>query len=331
MNNRASPITPEIFLADTRDKDFNTKNISNYKLLVDTWNVRKSVSFLGAGTSSPLGIKDWRDLVCSIQKLVRERYCKEIDIDENDLPLVAEKLFKEFELNNQGADFDSIVFKNVEPSNNSTTVTLIKLAKLLDIHFTTNFDQSLFGAYDFIKIENIAVKSVTIHAIPDLPSYYQILRGNGAHIIYLHGKKDGPYVFKSRDYEKFYPSIDCGNYSKCIEDCLKAFLKEVSFLFVGFSFKDVRLKEMIFKVISEIKKDILINTEFLGTQVKVYSSEMPRHYLLAHNDEQMYGNVRWDDFYREFEQYNIYPVIYQKEKHIFLEHLIDHFINKGYL
>ncbi len=331
--NEESVINLESLLAHTKDKNFNEKNISNYRLLVDSWNVDKSTSFLGAGAACPLGIKDWQDLIESLQEAVKKRYGRDININTDDLPPVADQLFAEFEANGQGQDFDSIIFRNMDPQFNSATLTIVKLALLLDMHITTNFDISISNAYTFLnylalyfKANQKQSKEVYSHSIPDLPSYYKISKQNGVHIIYLHGKKDGPYVFKLKDYEKFYPSVQGNNYSKCVEDCLKSFLKETSFLFIGFSFNDIRLKEMIFRIIAEIKRDMLINSSFLGSQVSSNINEMPRHYLLVNNSELMYGAASWDKFYREFEQYDIYPVIYERDRHIFLEYLIDHFL-----
>ncbi|MBU4491089.1 MAG: SIR2 family protein, partial [Euryarchaeota archaeon] len=315
--NKESAIRLESLLACTKDKDFNEKNISNYKRLIDSWNADRSISFLGAGTSNPLGIKDWQDLMKLLQEEVKKRYGKDIDVDKDDLPPIAENLSNEFEAKDHAADFDNIIFRNMDPQYNSTTLTIVKLALLLDKHITTNFDISISNAYNFLNyIESYLQankrqsKDFYQHSIPDLPNYHQIFRQKGAHVIYLHGKKDGPYVFKLRDYNKFYPSAQSNSYSKCIEDCLKSFLKETSFLFIGFSFNDIRLKEMIFRIIAEIKKDILINSNFLGTQVRSEPYATPRHYLLVHNNEEMYGSARWDGFYHEFEQYGIYPVIY---------------------
>ena len=129
--------------------------------------------------------------------------------------------------------------------------------------------------------------------------------------------------------KNFYPSKENnGSYSKCIEDCLKTFLQKTSFLFVGFSFQDTRLKEMLFRVIADVRRDYLINLQFLNGSSPVATEKLPKHFLIAQNSQDIYGGKSYEEFFNEFETNDIYHVIYTENQHIFLEHLFEEMIEK---
>lgn len=328
-------IAPESLLAqNSKDKNFGARNLRNYEVLIDAWKNSKLVSFIGAGASVSLGIGDWDKLIQELHNYVVEKFRITDLMKSDDLPIFADKLSKVFVDNNKSSEFDEIVFRKMEPLYNSTSLTLIKLIFLVNLHITTNFDLSIEKAYSFLKyladhFDKEVKQKLSTYSIPDLPHYLKVSRDSEAHILYLHGRKGGKYILRLSDYEQFYLSEkNNGNYSKCIDETLKSFLKEATLLFIGFSFNDIRLKNTLFRLIAEIRRDKLINERFIGQGDMADKSQEPKHFLLVHDDSKIYGDKTWKDFFDDFERYAIYPIIYEQDNHIFLEHLFDYLKKK---
>jgi hypothetical protein len=312
------------------DIDFEKKIIKNYKLLIEEWNKFQSVSFVGAGTSVPLGIGDWETLAKNLKEYVSQNYPECINEEElnnkQDLPSYFERLFKIFEARNQKNEFHEIVFRKMEPLYNSTSLTLIKMILVINLHITTNFDSSIEKAYLFLEyladfFGAKGNKKFKTHSIPNLPSFLEIDRDKYDHLLYLHGKKRSNYVLRMSDYEKFYLSDNNnGEYSKHIEETLKSYIKHTSLFFIGFSFNDIRVKNALFRLIAEIRRDRLIEADFTG----VSQPSTPKHFLLVSDSSTNYKKGAWRYFFEEFEKQDIYPIIYEEDNHIFLEHLFDY-------
>jgi len=328
-------IAPESLLAkNPKDKNFGKRNFKNYEVLINAWKKFKLVSFIGAGTSISLGIGDWGSLVKELHNYVIKNFHK-TDLERgDDLPIFADKLFEVFVDNNKLSEFDKIVFRRMEPLHNSTSLTLIRLILLVNLHITTNFDLSIEKAYSFLEYlaDHFGKKvkqKLSTYSIPNLPHYLKVSRDSEAHIVYLHGRKGEKYILRASVYEQFYLSEkNNGNYSKCIDETLKSFLKEATLLFIGFSFNDARVKDTLFRLIAEIRRDKLINERFIGPGGVADKSQEPKHFLIMHDDSKVYGGKTWKDFFDDFERHNIYPVIYEQNSHIFLEHLFGYLKRK---
>lgn len=299
------------------------RNSDSFDLLFKTFTPFKAVSFIGAGSSMPLGIQDWKGL---IRKLEKELGSTATNSDSNDLPKVAEELYKQFEAAGKEQEFDRIVFDSTRPSVTDATGALIKLVLLVDTHITTNFDMAIKGVYEFLTtLPQPISQNVLEHTLPSLPKYSSLQRnGANAQIIYLHGNCRDKYVFRLRDYAHFYPTEGAASTSQpssAIRDFLKEYLSEVSFIFVGFSFSDSYVKDMIFNVIREIKRDIQVNQTFLGTPGGPCYDFVPRHFWLMDSGEESPESL--EKTRNIYEDFFIHPIFYKRDKHIFVQRIFE--------
>ena len=93
-------------------------------------------------------------------------------------------------------------------------------------------------------------------------------------------------------------------------------------LFIGFSFSDYYVKEFFFNLAKQIGKEDLINAKFVSESGQVHRERIIKHYLIIDEDNEYFKKYQ-DKIFDELNQFNIYPVIYKKEQHIFLEYLFD--------
>ena len=133
-------------------------NRKNLKYLLDNYNNLKLVSFIGAGASSSLGIPDWDTLMDDmIKKFIHDEKVKsECDdlIKKNDLIELAQKIYDFLENNKKQNLFEQFLVDKMNPTKNTTTLSLIKMILVINEHITTNFDNSIDYAYKFMNFLN---------------------------------------------------------------------------------------------------------------------------------------------------------------------------------
>lgn len=308
-----------------REKEIFSQNRDNYELLVGSFNRSEFVSFTGAGVSKPLGISDWDNLIDDFLKEASQiGFNESKPSDKNEYPDFVESIFKVFEKAGKNALYFDTIRKRMVPSINSTSLTLVYLTFSLDIHLTTNFDGSIEHAYRFLgQLANLLSVTnkygePTLYFLKDLDT-----SSKGRSIYYLHGSvNEGIYILKKSDYDMYYPSVSklLGVSARGLETCLKYFYEHKSIIFIGCSFEDPYVRSFFFDLAKEVEKERLLTNGFYGQGGKSCSYRDLRHFLLIEE-----GNKFITDYGKEvfskLKEYNIYPVIYQKDKHIFLEYL----------
>lgn len=306
------------------------QNKENYELLLRSFNKTEFVSFIGAGVSKPLGISDWDNLIDDLCKVANELGFKDtIPTDKNKYPDFAEKLFDFLrEKNRQPLYFDTIT-KRMTPHFNSTSLTLVYMTLSLDVHLTTNFDRSIEYAYHFIVDFSKFSSSSNKYEKPSL--YYLSdlnTASNGPRIYYLHGSvNEKTYILKKSDYDMFYPSVSKQKISavKKLEDCLKNFYKYKNIIFIGFSFEDPYVKKFFFDLAKEVEREHRATSSFYSQSGQSCSHREIKHFLLIEEGNKFIEEYN-NEFFSKLKNYNLYPVVYQKNKHIFLECLFKKLI-----
>lgn len=309
------------------------QNKSNYELLVQSFNKDEFVSFLGAGVSKPLGICDWDNLIDDLYKEAKNFGFQEtIPTDKNKYPDFAESIFKFLDEKSRRYLYFDIITKRMHPDLNSTSLTLVYIVLSLGVHLTTNFDRSIEDAYHFIVDFSKFFSSSTKYEKPTL-YYLGNLNAatNGPRIYYLHGSvNEKIYILKKSDYDTFYPSVsnEVKSAVRELEDCLKYFYKRKNIIFIGFSFEDPYVRKFFFNLAKEVDIERRATSNFYSQSGQSCSNREIKHFLLIEEGNKFIEEYSDEIFFR-LKDYNLYPVIYQKNKHIFLEYLFKRLTSKN--
>lgn len=327
--------------SDISNPNILKKSLRNLSNLISTYNRDKMVSFIGAGTSKPLGISDWEELMKTLcVEANKKGFTKNFEdfSDNTDIwPSLAQDIFNYLKSENKISVYFDVLKKNMVPKINSTTLTLVKLILALNFHLTTNFDNSIEYAYTFLNylFDYVGAKEKNIvytkYFIPDFSPFF--LKKQEASICYLHGNVDKDiYILKKQDYEKYYPSVSntkSDSKSLELEDFLKLCYKNKYIIFIGFSFQDYYVREFFFNLSKEIEREQKIATELYMESGNVYPEKEIKHYLVIDEEilrfySEKFGNKKDRNLLHDnFEKYNIYVIIYKKEDYIFLEKLFE--------
>jgi len=312
---------------DMGDPEIYNQSKKNLETLIELYNRATTVSFIGAGTSIPLGISDWEKLMRDLfEKAVASGYKGSFSTDPREWPQLAQQIYEYYESGgNLGAYFTTLS-RGMTPRNNTTTLTLVKIVLAGNVHLTTNFDSSIENAYMFLdylsrhyKTENLR-KEYKLFFLPDFQ--IPIAKTSNCFIYYLHGSRDkSTYILKKSDYDIFYPSVSSSKNSvDSLENFLKGIYKNYCIVFVGFSFSDLYVRDFFFKLAKQIEKENKITGDFYNQSGQVYEVKKLKHFLIVDSKvSKDYGRK----FHDTFQTFNIYPIIYKDGEHIFLERLYE--------
>ena len=202
----------------------------------------KIVSFVGAGTSLPLRIKDWpcllKSLLLECSDKLQAKYADLIEDPEGagyrlseKFPTIADEICTDVGGQQQ---LSRLIEREMELKECSCTPTLQFLTLALSTHLTTNFDRAIEKAHEFVR---------------------KLVRGKGTRgqlsmsychnlsmppsqpvdwLYYLHADPDNKmYIIRETHYKEFYEDSGSRLYR-----ALESFYYEYSIVFVGFSFMD---------------------------------------------------------------------------------------------
>jgi len=313
------------FLYD-KDPKIHNRSRENLKNLLDIYHPKSMISFIGAGVSTALGISDWKTLMEKLYNKAKNKglKCKFPEDNPDQWPKLAQEIFNYLDNN----EFYSLISENMEPKISSTSLPIIKLVFAFDIHLTTNFDNSIEGAYKFLKYLSKFMPSEKLkkeyipYYIPDF-KYPQEERNKDI-IYYLHGSVNkNIYILKQKDYESFYPSVsESNNIDKIekLEDFLKYCYENFNIIFIGFSFDDKYVRDYFFYLAKIIEKEYMRTREFYKQSGQHYSPKEIKHFWIVESGKlENYG----EKIHEFFLEANIYPIVYKEGKHIFLEYLFE--------
>ncbi|PZO78305.1 MAG: hypothetical protein DI629_12360, partial [Mesorhizobium amorphae] len=185
--------------------------------------------FAGAGLSAPAGFVDWRELIRPLSAEL------ELDIDlESDLVAVAQ-----FHVNANGRNRHGLhkaVIEALSPSNPPTPNHKLLAQLPIGTWWTTNYDKLIETALTEVG-KVVDVKS----AVPQLATTRP---RRDATIFKMHGDVDRPdeAVATRDDFERY--STDRGAFVTA----LAGDLVSKTFLFIGFSFTDPNLEQVLSRV-----------------------------------------------------------------------------------
>lgn len=303
------------------------KSKDNLDNLIQLHKRSSMVSFIGAGTSKPLAISDWKELMKNLwNKAKGNGFSSDFPENSKEWPNLAQKIFDYLENIGQRRIYFNTISQSMSPKNNTTTLTLIKLVLALDMHLTTNFDISIENAYKFLaylanqfEIDRIS-KKYQVYYLPD----FRIFQGidNQGTIYYLHGSTERDvYILKKNDYDTFYPSVSnlTNSVNSSLEDFLKVCYKERNIVFLGFSFDDRYVRKYFFKLAEETQMASLAAEKFYNQSGQPYETETIYHFLII--DAKILK--KRPDVVNLFEKKNIYMIVYKTGEHIFLEKLFE--------
>lgn len=192
--------------------------------------------FAGAGTSVGAGFVDWRTLV--------EPFANELNLDiskEKDLVRVTQ-----YYVNSKGGRRGNISNKIIDEfsQNGKITDTLELLTRLpISTYWTTNYDQNIEKS-----LENQNRKADVKKQQEDLAIS---LRDRDAVVYKMHGDVTLPNkaIITKDDYEMYNET------HSLFTTALKGDLVSKTFLFVGFSFEDPNLDDILGKIRVLLEKD----------------------------------------------------------------------------
>lgn len=212
----------------------------NLEQLKDAYSENKVVPFIGAGLSVPFKIPTWGDLI----REITDKYAKEkievllksaVDwhLESNDYWGAIDEIKKYANIADQ--DIQKMIVKlikqykvNVEDSCLHNYSDLARLN--FKLHLTTNYETLL---YDYIKCDEIPI------LLKDMDFSSQDMYDD-KRICHLHGLTSNPgsIVISRSSYEELYSNEKYG-------ELLKAVTSSKHFLFMGFSFDDKFVSNLI--------------------------------------------------------------------------------------
>lgn len=319
---------------DKTNAEIYRRSKENLEQLFNMYNRTNMVSFIGAGTSKPLGIPDWEPLMNDLcAKAEIKGFNGELPNAQKEWPQFAQDIYDYLKEHGYSDHYFKTILSNMILKITSTTATLENLVLALDVHLTTNFDKSIQAAYDHLN--DLSDRSDSPSLKKSYKSYYlpdfDVPRMTDVSLIYyLHGSIDrGNYILTKTDYDTFYPSISgCKELANCqLENFLKDRYRYNSIIFLGFSFDDCYVREFFERVAKDIDREQKIATDFYSQSRKVYEKRSIKHFLVINAG--VLADKLGIDIHDEFEAMNIYSIIYKDGQHIFLEKLFQNLDRRG--
>ncbi|MGH0945281.1 SIR2 family protein [Bacillus mycoides] len=212
----------------------------NLEQLKEAYHENKVVPFIGAGLSVPFNIPTWGDLIRDIT----DEYAKgkietmlrsvvDWHLDSNDYWGAIDEIKKYATLVDQDIQkkITKLIRENKKNVGDSKLHNYLDLAKMnFKLHLTTNYDNLL---YEHIKGDNLPI------LLKDLDFSSQDMYDE-KRICHLHGftSNIGSIVISRSSYEALYSNEKYG-------ELLKAITSSKKFLFMGFSFDDKFVSDLI--------------------------------------------------------------------------------------
>lgn len=260
----------------------------------------KLLVFAGSGVSDPTGIPTWRKLLENLQLTYRIPGVNVEDIDSNNFPEIAQMFYRHFEENDCLSQYHDILKNNLRALKISHTPLQ---QQIIYIGFnnnvvTTNFDTTFEDTFSHLNVYGNTELTCDFQSIPSL-SADNINKKKGL-ITYLHGRiESNEIIFTLLDYEKHYKN------SHAMKELYYDLYTNYTLLFIGFSFEDRYVKQVLYDVKSQILEKIK-NSE-LPTN---YLSEI-KHYVIISEKFKIPEKICND--------LKLSPIYYPNENHIVIE------------
>lgn len=216
--------------------------------------------FAGAGLSRPAGYVDWKDLLREVAEDLQ------LDIDqESDLIALAQYHVNEF---NGRGKINQILIDEFTKSVTTTDNHKILSQLPIETYWTTNYDQ-------LIESNLVAVgKKVDKKIAPQNLSYSA--PGSDAIVYKMHGDSSLPHdaVLTKDDYEGYDQKREL------FSTALRGDLVSKTFLFIGFSFDDPNLSQILSKIRILLNENTRTHYCFMK-KVNINDYEIKEEFLYA--------------------------------------------------
>ncbi|EGP5004207.1 hypothetical protein E5K19_002456, partial [Enterococcus faecium] len=198
---------------------------------------KKVIPFIGAGLSAPFSLPTWDDLIGHLKELIDQNLWPAIDDDlvrgEYQEAIDDIKKFARFDeqvIQEKIADLYDIDLAKPEEGPDNNYLDLAKAG--FSLYLTTNYDK-LFEWY-LPEVNSFA--SLTEYK----SNVQRLFSDSKKNIFHIHGAVRNPntIVISSESYKKLYEDPR-------YNDLMKSFSSSHSFLFLGFSFNDVFIQNLL--------------------------------------------------------------------------------------
>jgi hypothetical protein len=280
-------------------------NRKNLEELLKSYSREIFVPFVGAGPSVPLGGPDYPEL---LNKMRTEQGIKakvKQSSSGTDYPLAFSRLCKKV---GDRRRFYQLLFKSLQPTVTHFTALHNYLPSVFDAFVTTNYDFPIEEAYERERKKKLQKHYFSCYDLSHLRDC----------VVYLHGhEKIGFAVIKKEDYDYFYPTVSMKNGIPIIEAFLEELYVGRSILFLGVSFSD----GYVLKWLTQLGLKYGNGKHFwiLEESTPIYDkvARLADDYSKKGRD----GDAKdtKSGFYERFNRLGIKPIVYRRDKHIFLE------------
>lgn len=256
--------------------------VKEIRVLISKGDYNEIIPFIGAGSSMPLQLPNWKELVKNYHNAVN---C-EIDFDKlrrdynEDWPAISDLIYKDSGENMSA--YKEFMAKTFLPKACEYTNVHLAVIDNYKKIITTNFDRAFEDALNYkINDQNYPKKvredyhfSSLIYAQNLNPNYF-----NGRCIAYLHGHMDSNlYVFRSVEYGLAYEN------NGDIMTFLRTVITAYPIIFLGFSFDDIIFRDKLRQILIEEQIKAEKIEKIHGTQDN--NSKMPKLYVII-NEKQV--------------------------------------------
>ena len=262
------------------------KNIKKLQDRIQKSKYTEAIPFVGAGSSIPLGLPLWEQLV---QDFHNEVNCN-IPFDElkeyhdRNWPIISDKIFESIEggVENKFAIYNEFMSQKFQPKTCDWTSVHIEIIDLFEKIITTNYDRAF---------ENVLKRNLNHEKYPEeirksynydflyYPGKLEPIYGKCRWIAYLHGRNDSKkYVFREKEYTYAY------NEDNEITTFLNSIIKVFPIIFLGFSFDDVNFKVKLQEIINKKKVNLNRRYEVFGAKDEL-DSEIAGLFVIIHKKD----------------------------------------------
>ncbi|MEI2342238.1 SIR2 family protein [Priestia megaterium] len=232
--------------------------------------------FAGAGLSRPAGHVDWKDLLRDVAEDLQ------LDIDqEADLIAVAQYHVNEFNGRNK---INQVLIDEFTKSVSVTENHKILSQLPIDTYWTTNYDQLIESTLEATgkKVDKKIASENLTYSVP----------GSDAKVYKMHGDSSLPHdaVLTRDDYEGYDQKREI------FSTALRGDLVSKTFLFIGFSFDDPNLSQILSKIRILLNKNTRTHYCFMKKiDINEYKNE----------EEFLYAEIKQDLKIKDLKRYGI--------------------------
>ncbi|MGY0353560.1 SIR2 family protein [Enterococcus avium] len=198
---------------------------------------KKVIPFIGAGLSAPFSLPKWDDLIEHLKELVPKEIhpAIELDLEHGEYQEAVDDIkkfssYSEQVIQENIADLYNVPFIKPEDRPDSNYLDLIKDG--FSLYLTTNYDKLL----EWYLPEANSFASLTEYD----SNTHRLFSSLNKNIFHLHGAVRNPssIVISTESYRALYEN-------QVYDDLMKAFSSSYSYLFLGFSFNDVFIQNLL--------------------------------------------------------------------------------------